>query len=66
MPISWLWGWEFWGLSRRPLNWRSMSIRLPLFVFQRVFQAALPVIGAGSKVLVHCMARIHRSAAMAC
>jgi hypothetical protein len=39
---------------------------IPLFVFQRGVQAALPVIEAGDKVLVHCMAGVHRSVAMAC
>jgi protein-tyrosine phosphatase len=39
---------------------------IPLSVFQRGVQAALPVIDEGGKVLVHCRVGIHRSAAMAC
>jgi hypothetical protein len=39
---------------------------IPIGVFQRGVQAALPVIDAGGKVLVHCKWGIHRSAAMAC
>jgi protein-tyrosine phosphatase len=39
---------------------------IPLFVFQRGVQAALPVIDEGGKVLVHCLAGVHRSVAMAC
>jgi protein-tyrosine phosphatase len=39
---------------------------IPLSVFQRGVQAALPVIDEGGKVLVHCLAGIHRSVALAC
>jgi atypical dual specificity phosphatase len=39
---------------------------IPLSVFQRGVQAALPVIDDGGKVLVHCKWGIHRSAGMAC
>ena len=39
---------------------------IPLHVFRRGVQAALPVIDDGGKVLVHCKWGIHRSAAMAC
>jgi hypothetical protein len=39
---------------------------IPLFVFRRGVQAALPVIDEGGKVLVHCRVGIHRSVAMAC
>jgi protein-tyrosine phosphatase len=38
---------------------------LPLSVFMRGVQAALPVIEKGDKVLVHCKWGVHRSAAMA-
>jgi protein-tyrosine phosphatase len=39
---------------------------IPIFVFKRGVQAALPVIDDGAKVLVHCRWGVHRSVAMAC
>jgi protein tyrosine phosphatase (PTP) superfamily phosphohydrolase (DUF442 family) len=39
---------------------------IPLGVFRAGVGAALPVIEAGNKVLVHCRWGIHRSVAMAC
>ena len=44
----------------------SPIIPIPISVFQRGVQAALPVIDGGDSVLVHCRYGIHRSAAMAC
>jgi hypothetical protein len=38
---------------------------IPIRVFKRGVQLALPVIEAGDKVLVHCRWGVHRSAAMA-
>lgn len=39
---------------------------MPISTLQRGVEAALPVIGNGSGVLVHCRAGMHRSVAMAC
>jgi histidinol-phosphate aminotransferase len=39
---------------------------MPISTLQRGVEAALPVIGAGHRVLVHCRAGVHRSVAMAC
>jgi atypical dual specificity phosphatase len=39
---------------------------IPLNIFKRGVQAALPVIDEGGKVLVHCRWGVHRSVAMAC
>jgi len=39
---------------------------VPLRIFRRGVEAALPVIDNGDKVLVHCRWGVHRSAAMAC
>lgn len=39
---------------------------IPLRVFHRGIEAALPVIKEGGKVLVHCRWGVHRSVAMAC
>ena len=44
----------------------SPLIPIPLSVFRVGVGAALPVIEAGNKVLVHCRWGIHRSVAMAC
>jgi hypothetical protein len=44
----------------------SPLIPIPLVVFRIGVGAALPVIEAGDKVLVHCRWGIHRSVAMAC
>jgi protein-tyrosine phosphatase len=39
---------------------------LPISVFKRGVEAALPIIDRGEKVLAHCKWGIHRSAGMAC
>jgi protein tyrosine phosphatase (PTP) superfamily phosphohydrolase (DUF442 family) len=39
---------------------------IPLFILRRGVTAALPVIGEGDSVLVHCKSGVHRSVAMAC
>jgi hypothetical protein len=39
---------------------------MPISTFQRGVEAALPVIQDGYRVLVHCLAGMHRSVAMAC
>lgn len=39
---------------------------MPMSALKRGVQAALPVIDAGGKVMVHCLAGMHRSVAMAC
>ena len=39
---------------------------MPMAIFQRGVEAALPVISDGYRVLVHCRAGVHRSVAMAC
>jgi len=44
----------------------SFVTPIPITIFQKGVQAALPVIDEGGKVLVHCKWGIHRSAAMAC
>ncbi len=44
----------------------SPLIPIPLGVFRVGVRAALPVIEAGNKVLVHCRWGIHRSVGMAC
>jgi hypothetical protein len=44
----------------------SPLIPIPLSVFRVGVGAALPVIEAGGKVLVHCRWGVHRSVAMAC
>jgi hypothetical protein len=44
----------------------SPLMPIPLGVFRVGVRAALPVIDAGGKVLVHCRWGIHRSVAMAC
>jgi hypothetical protein len=39
---------------------------MPMFLLRRGVRAALPVIGDGEGVLVHCKSGLHRSVAMAC
>jgi protein-tyrosine phosphatase len=39
---------------------------MPVSVLRRGVEAALPVIDDGYAVLVHCLAGVHRSVAMAC
>ena len=39
---------------------------IPMFILRRGVLAALPIIGAGNSVLVHCKSGVHRSVAMAC
>jgi len=61
------------GIFRRPpfrLLWTpvidSPLTPIPLRVFHKGVQAALPVIEEGGKALVHCRWGVHRSVAMAC
>jgi len=55
-----------------PVRWlhlrtvHSPLVPMPISVLRRGVEAALPVIDEGHAVLVHCLAGVHRSVAMAC
>ncbi|HEY8167464.1 MAG TPA: dual specificity protein phosphatase [Candidatus Limnocylindrales bacterium] len=55
-----------------PVRWLHLRtvdsplVPMPVSVLRRGVEAALPVIDDGDAVLVHCLAGVHRSVAMAC
>jgi len=55
-----------------PVRWLHLRtvdsplVPMPISVLRRGVEAALPVIDDGHVVLVHCLAGVHRSVAMAC
>ena len=55
-----------------PVRWLHLRtvdsplVPMPISVLRRGVEAALPVIDEGHAVLVHCLAGVHRSVAMAC